>query len=500
MALSALCGGITYAVYDHFQSRLQTTGSFPIPTLPVTASVKETGTDGFQVSGARSTGKLPYLAVVQITAQYDDHGEIVDAWSGSGSIISPEGLILTNAHVVLPDRESPVDFLLVAMTENPDEAPVPAYYAEVVQADVGLDFAVLRIITDLYGEDVDADSLNLPHVTVGDSDELSLGDELTILGYPGIGGDTITLTGGKVSGFTGEAAYGNRAFIKTNATMAGGNSGGLAVNESGELVGVPTQLGYGGKEDVIDCRILADTNGDGVVDELDGCIPTGGFINSLRPVNLAWPLIEKAMRGEVAALDDYTIPERDFPDEESNQGALLYQEDFSDPDSGWSVFTDEDVDAGYVNGQYQIMVKTTDMSGWGVSGNVFDDVILDVEVNVLRASGEGDFGFICRYVDQNNFYALEISEDGYAAIWKRLNGDIFVLVDWLKMRVLPGKAPNMSASCIGNELIIFLDGVEAASALDDDFYSGDIGLLASTGGRENLLVAFDNLVVSSPLE
>ncbi len=500
MALSAVCGGITYAVYDHFQTRLQMAEPFQIPTLPVTASAEETGMDGLEISSARSTVKLPYLAVVQLTAQFEDRGEIVDAWSGSGTIVSPDGLILTNAHVVLPDRESPVDFLLVAMTENPDEAPIPAYYAEVVQADVGLDLAVIRIITDLYGEDVDADSLDLPFVAVGDSDQLSLGDELTILGYPGIGGETITLTGGKVSGFTGEAAYGNRAFIKTNATIAGGNSGGPAVNTDGELVGIPTQLGYGGEEGVIDCRILADTNGDGVIDELDTCIPTGGFINSLRPVNLARPLIEKAMRGEVAALDDYAIPERDIPDEDSFQGAVLYQEDFSNSDSGWDVFTDEDVDAGYANGEYQIMVKTKGMAGWGVSGNVFDDVILDVDVNVLRASGEGYYGLICRYVDQMNFYALEIGEDGYAAIWKRLNGREVFLVDYDKLWASPGKNIDLRASCIGNELTIYLDGVEAATALDGDFSSGDVGLLAGTRSRENLLVAFDNLVVSSPFE
>ena len=62
---------------------------------------------------------------------------------------------------------------------------------------------------------------------LGDSDALHLGDDILILGYPGIGGETITLTRGEVSGFhLCKRGYGNRAFIKTSATIAGGNSGG----------------------------------------------------------------------------------------------------------------------------------------------------------------------------------------------------------------------------------------------------------------------------------
>jgi S1-C subfamily serine protease len=142
-------------------------------------------------------------------------------------------------------------------------------------------------------------ALNLPVVPLGDSDALAIGDDLIILGYPGIGGATITLTSGKVAGFTAQGGLGDRAFIKTSATIAGGNSGGLAANTAGELVGIPTQLGYGGDDQFVDCRVLVDTNGDGRVDERDDCVPTGGFINALRPVNLALPLIERAKAGQI---------------------------------------------------------------------------------------------------------------------------------------------------------------------------------------------------------
>jgi S1-C subfamily serine protease len=136
----------------------------------------------------------------------------------------------------------------------------------------------------------------LATAVLGDSDQLQLGDPLTILGYPGIGGETITLTSGNVGGFTAQRDYGDHAYIKTSATISGGTSGGIVLNELGQMVAIPTQLGSGEEENVVDCRVITDTNGDGNVNEFDACVPVGGFINALRPINLAIEMIETARR------------------------------------------------------------------------------------------------------------------------------------------------------------------------------------------------------------
>lgn len=227
----------------------------------------------------------------------------------SGSIISSDGFILTNQHCtdvedvareVLPNVKNPKTKLMVSLTKRDDEPPVPTYFAEVrAQSPYngGLDIAVLQITEDLSGKPVDGESLRLPTVTIGDSDALKLGQRIHLFGYQGIGGDTITFTSGDVSGFSFKQGVEGRAWIKHTATAAGGNSGGTAVNEKGELIGIPTQMGYGDAENFADCRQLADTNGDGVIDENDSCIPGGGFINAVRPVNLAKPFIKQAMEG-----------------------------------------------------------------------------------------------------------------------------------------------------------------------------------------------------------
>ncbi|MGC9356658.1 MAG: trypsin-like peptidase domain-containing protein [Anaerolineae bacterium] len=237
-------------------------------------------------------------ATVQILALENQGSQVQPLWNGSGTIISKDGLILTNAHVVSdPNPQYQPDALGIAMTSRSDELPELRYLAEIKAIDQDLDLAVIQIATDLSGSPVNVEQLNLDYVPLGDSDNLELGDIIQILGYPGIGGETITFTEGVVSGFTRERGVEGRAYVKTDATIAGGNSGGLGANQSGALVGVPTQVGYGGALRFADCRYLADTNNDGRIDENDNCIPVGGFINALRPINLAKPLVEAARLG-----------------------------------------------------------------------------------------------------------------------------------------------------------------------------------------------------------
>ena len=237
-------------------------------------------------------------AVVQIVALRQGFlGNLSSAWTGSGTIVDARGIILTNCHVANPRAmgmpSPPADQLGIAVTERSDEPPVLTYLADIVVQAPKLDLAVLQIVKRIDGKSIAR--LKLPHVPIGDSDQLELGDIMSIFGYPGIGGETVTFTSGSVAGFTQQkdVAQG-RAWIKTDATIAGGNSGGTAVNSHGVLVGIPTQAAAGTGISPVDARPVVDTNQDGRVDQRDTPMAIGGFINGLRPVNLAKPLLDKA--------------------------------------------------------------------------------------------------------------------------------------------------------------------------------------------------------------
>jgi putative serine protease PepD len=270
-ALAAACGG-----GDDDNSSTPTGSGGPTGTSE--ATTKPVGNDD-----------LAHV-VVQIFAIDASDNKI---WSGSGTLISEDGLILTNGHVV-DDRQNEYDHLGVGLTESEDTAPDIKYKAEIQAVDYAIDLAVIKITKQLDGGAV---LENFPYVKIGDSNDVHLGDAIKVFGYPGIGGETITLTQGSISGFTSERSVGDRAWIKTDATISGGNSGGLAVNDAGELIGVPTIVGSGADTHTVDCRVLEDTNGDGVLDSNDTCVSVGGFINGIRPVNLAKDLITAAENG-----------------------------------------------------------------------------------------------------------------------------------------------------------------------------------------------------------
>jgi serine protease Do len=262
------------------------------PAEQQTTSQQET-TSGAGLSAKQRADLI--ASEVRLLAMFPDGNDYSPKWLGSGTIVSPDGYILTNAHVAKPsafgDGEDDPSYMVVGMVEQEDKAPVYSYVAEVVAADGYLDLALLHIIGTTDGNKVNAGDLNLPYVDLGSSDDMHVGDHISIFGFPGIGGETITYTSGNFAGWTNEDQIGDRAWMKLDATIAGGNSGGMVADDSGHIVGVPTQGGSGSGGNITDCRVIQDTNGDGVLDDKDTCIPFGGFINAARPINLAKPLV-----------------------------------------------------------------------------------------------------------------------------------------------------------------------------------------------------------------
>ncbi len=139
---------------------------------------------------------------------------------GSGVIVSPEGLILTNAHVV-----KDADEIKVTVSDK------RSYDAKVVGIDVESDIAVVKI-----------DATGLPIATLGDSGKLQVGEIVFAIGNPF--GLNRTVTSGIVSatGRTNVGIIDYEDFIQTDAAINPGNSGGPLVNIDGEVIGINTAI------------------------------------------------------------------------------------------------------------------------------------------------------------------------------------------------------------------------------------------------------------------
>jgi len=164
------------------------------------------------------------------------NGDLYLALSGSATIISPEGHLLTNSHVVLDERDDPYDVFAVCLSFNENEEPRCDYSASLLGYDQNLDAALLKL-AKINGRGGVLPLL--PYLDAGYQGEVAIGQPLTILGYSDIGGKTLTSTKGQVSGWE---EYNGLNYIKTDTDISGGNSGGTALDENGNFIGVPTYL------------------------------------------------------------------------------------------------------------------------------------------------------------------------------------------------------------------------------------------------------------------
>lgn len=156
-----------------------------------------------------------------------DQERKVPSGVGSGVIVSPNGYILTNNHVVTQDGNV-VDEIVVKLTDGRE------FKAQVIGADAPTDVAVLKINVE-----------RLPSAVLTDSNNLRVGDVVFAIGNPLQVGTTVTMgivsaTGRTSLGLLGGGGYEN--FIQTDASINMGNSGGALVDAQGRLIGINTAI------------------------------------------------------------------------------------------------------------------------------------------------------------------------------------------------------------------------------------------------------------------
>jgi S1-C subfamily serine protease len=168
-------------------------------------------------------------------------GRLKARGGGSGVIVAGDGSILTNYHVVHDKDGRLHDVFVIGKLISPDKPPMlwcaGRPNRSKLQRDV--DLALIKCDTDLDGRAWNPASTGV-WATLKDARarDVKMGQRLWVLGYPDVGGGGLTLSEGEVEGWTGVDGAAGDDFIKTDASITHGNSGGPVVSDAGELVGV----------------------------------------------------------------------------------------------------------------------------------------------------------------------------------------------------------------------------------------------------------------------
>ncbi|MDQ2862718.1 MAG: trypsin-like peptidase domain-containing protein [Bacteroidota bacterium] len=180
----------------------------------------------------------------------NNNGDAQQVASGSGVLVSANGYIVTNNHVV-----DHADELVVTLNDKND------YKAKVVGTDPSSDLAVIKI-----------EGANFPYLNFANSDNVRVGQWILAIGYP-LNLET-TVTSGIVSAMARDLGINNRnskspieSFIQTDAAVNPGNSGGALVNTDGQLIGINSAIAsptgsYAGYSYAIPSNLVARVTGD----------------------------------------------------------------------------------------------------------------------------------------------------------------------------------------------------------------------------------------------
>ncbi len=179
----------------------------------------------------------------------------------------------------------------------------------------------------------------------------------------------------------------------------------------------------------------------------------------------------------------------------------LLSDDFSTNGGIWALFDTSEGAAYIQQGEFYLEDRG---QGIGVYSQLvrprWEDLIVSLRLRQVEGTQDNWMGVICRQQDEENYYLLAISADGYYLIMKTEAGMPTSLVGPERSDAIePGRATNvMEARCDGETLALRVNDELLASTEDGSFEEGAIALFADGVAGQRTIVAFDNLVVLEP--
>lgn len=195
------------------------------------------------------------------------------------------------------------------------------------------------------------------------------------------------------------------------------------------------------------------------------------------------------------------LPYRSIPSESGQAGKIIFQDDFSDPASGWNRAITPSGMSDYADGAYRIIVGEAFSDIWSTPELDLSDA--SIQVDAIKVGGERNnrFGIICR-ANGDQFYTFVISSDGYYGIGM-IKGMEHTLIGMDAMQpseaINQGSALNrLRADCNGETLSLYINDQLVEQVNDSDLTSGNVGLIAGTYETPGTDILFSNFIVREP--
>lgn len=235
--VSVLGGAITLGTYKTFIEKKQpitltnsdaNTNYIPTSTVATNTNLGAAETINFANAAEKTVHAVVHVKSVSVSTKQPTLQDLFTGrvpqqhqlGTGSGVIISPDGYIITNNHVIKGSQA-----LSITLNNN------KTYEAKIIGTDAKTDIALLKIEAD---ED-------LPYTTFGDSNQVKIGEWVLAVGNPF--NLTSTVTAGIISAKSRDlSGRSQQSFLQTDAAVNPGNSGGALVNVNGDLIGINTAI------------------------------------------------------------------------------------------------------------------------------------------------------------------------------------------------------------------------------------------------------------------
>ena len=272
------------------------TAGFALPAVAVCilaagASGEQSTNRGSVSPEARAQVRQAIASIGLISVRNSNEANLAPRPRGSAVVVRSDGVLVTNYHVITNPRTSRTyDEIFLNLMSDTDIASSDRYRLKPLLIKKEYDLALLCVAADEAGDPIPK-SFTFPTIEMGDSKKVRVLEDLFIIGFPEKGGSSITVNRGVVEGRDILANW-----IKTDARVIHGNSGGAAVDGEGRLIGIPTK--------VVADEQPVDKDGDGFPDDSRRY----GAVGFLRPSHLVIEMIAQLNVGDTANTQPPSAP------------------------------------------------------------------------------------------------------------------------------------------------------------------------------------------------